>query len=79
MKRRIIKDDNGRPTGVFIPIEQWERIKSMYPNIENTDDDLQQLRKDLLDERLEQIKNDPSCLRAVEELYEILDKRADEL
>ena len=79
MKTQIIKDDNGRPTGAFIPIEQWEHLKSIYPDIEKADDDLPQWQMDLLDERLEQIKNDPSCLRPIEELYALLDKRADEL
>ncbi len=35
MKTQIIQDHNGIPTGVFIPIEDWERIKELYPNIEH--------------------------------------------
>jgi hypothetical protein len=27
MKTQIIKDINGKPSGVFIPIEDWENIK----------------------------------------------------
>jgi hypothetical protein len=27
MKAQIIQDNNGLPTGVFIPIEDWENIK----------------------------------------------------
>lgn len=53
MKTQIIKDDNGRSTEVFIPIEQWEHLKSVYPNLEKTDYDLQQWQNNLLDERLE--------------------------
>ena len=72
MKTQIIKDDNGRPTGVFIPIEQWEHLKSMYPNIEKEEDDLPQWQKDLLDERLTDINN-PDKIEAIEEFYKALD------
>ena len=37
MKTQIIQDHNGLPTGVFIPIEDWEIIKNEYPNIESTE------------------------------------------
>ena len=51
----------------------------MYPNIENEDDDLPQWQKDLLDERLEQMKNGLSCLRPIQELYNFLDEDIDEV
>ena len=44
MKTQIIKDDNGRSIEVFIPIEQWEHLKIVYPNLEKTDYDLQQCK-----------------------------------
>ncbi len=72
MKTQIIKDANGRPTGVFIPIEQWKHIKSMYPNIENTDDELPQWQKDLLDERIADLDN-PDRIEPIEEFYKALD------
>ena len=72
MKTQIIKDDNGRPTGVFIPIEQWERLKSMYPNIEKEDDDLPQWQKELLDLRLADINN-PDKIENIAEFYKVLD------
>ena len=72
MKTQIIKDDNGRPTGVFIPIEQWERLKSMYPNIEKEDDDLPQWQKELLDLRLADINN-PDKIENIAEFYKALD------
>lgn len=34
MKTQIIEDRNGMPTGVFIPIEDWENIKRKYPEID---------------------------------------------
>ncbi|MBS9766940.1 MAG: addiction module component CHP02574 family protein [Flavobacteriaceae bacterium] len=33
MRTQIIQDHNGVPTGVFIPMRDWEEIKAKYPNI----------------------------------------------
>lgn len=52
MKTQIIKDYNGLPTGVFIPIQDWENLKKHYPNIEKVDEELPQWQKNLLDARL---------------------------
>lgn len=35
MKTQIIQDHKGTPTGVFIPIKDWEKIKKQYPGIES--------------------------------------------
>ncbi len=35
MKAQIIQDHNGIPTGVFIPIQDWEAIKKKYPDIDD--------------------------------------------
>lgn len=34
MSALIIQGDNGKPAGVFIPIEDWEIMKTQYKNIE---------------------------------------------
>ena len=56
MRTQIIQDHNGLPTGVFIPIEDWENIKKSYPNIEKVDDDIPQWQKDIVLERVSQPK-----------------------
>lgn len=38
MKTQIIQDHNGLPTGVFIPIKEWEQMKKKYPDIDDSDD-----------------------------------------
>ncbi len=30
MRTQIIEDHNGIPTGIFIPIEDWEKMKKKY-------------------------------------------------
>lgn len=76
MKTQIIQDHNGLPTGVFIPIEDWENIKKQYPGIETMDSDLPQWQKDILDSRLADMKN-PGKTKPVDLLYKILDGKYD--
>jgi PHD/YefM family antitoxin component YafN of YafNO toxin-antitoxin module len=34
MSALIIQGDNGKPAGVFIPIKDWEIMKTQYKNLE---------------------------------------------
>lgn len=72
MKTQILQDYNGLPTGVFIPIEDWENIKKHYPTIENIDQELLQWQKDILDIRLADLNN-PDKLESIDELFKVLD------
>jgi hypothetical protein len=35
MSLQIIKGENGKPTGVFIPINDWEIMKQEYQNLKS--------------------------------------------
>lgn len=72
MKTQILQDNNGIPTGVFIPIEEWENIKKNYPNIEKVNNDIPQWQKDILDVRLADLNN-PDKFESIEELFKVLD------
>jgi hypothetical protein len=73
MRTQIIQDHNGLPTGVFIPIEDWENIKKSYPSIENLDEDLPQWQKDIIDTRLADLNN-PHKFKSIELLFDVLDE-----
>jgi hypothetical protein len=73
MRPQIIQDQNGKTTGVFITIEDWENIKRKYPNIEKADDDLPQWQKEIIDARLLDLKN-PQKLKPIEHLFDVLDE-----
>lgn len=72
MKTQILQDNNGIPTGVFIPIEEWENIKKNYPNIEKVNNDIPKWQKDILDVRLADLNN-PDKFESIEELFKVLD------
>ena len=68
MSLQIIQDGKGKNTGVFIPMEEWSIIKSQYPDIENTNLDLDQWEKDLIDSRLDVIEENPNRIKSGENL-----------
>ena len=61
MKPQILKHKDGNSTGVYISIEDWKLIKSIYPEIEE-DMVLSKHEKEFIDQRLLLIKNNPERL-----------------
>ena len=72
MSLQIIQGGNGKPKGVFIPINDWENIKRNYPNIEKINNEIPQWQKDILDVRLSDLNN-PDKFEPIEELFKVLD------
>ena len=72
LDRQILKDQQGVPMGVFIPIQSWNDLIFQYPEIEAMDTDLPQWEKDFIDERLEIMEKYPERLKPIENLFEIL-------
>jgi hypothetical protein len=68
MKTQLVQDHNGKPTGVFIPIKDWELIKKKFPSIEKIDEDIPQWHKAILDERLNDKKEPIDALQMVENI-----------
>jgi hypothetical protein len=57
MHLQIIQDSTGKEAGVFIPIDDWNKIKYNYPDIDTISDELPQWQKDTLDAELQHIVN----------------------
>lgn len=73
MKTQIIENKDGTVVGVFVPIEDWNIMKQRFPNLENSEDDLPQWQKELLDARLADVNNTEMIL-PLEDLLYILDE-----
>ncbi|MBK9564814.1 MAG: hypothetical protein WAT22_18935 [Saprospiraceae bacterium] len=57
MNVQYITDDTGKTTGVFIPISDWNRLKSKYVEI-NEETTIPEFHKDIVRNRMaEYIKN----------------------
>ena len=70
--KQILKDQQGVPMGVFIPIQSWNDLTFQYPEIETLDADLPQWEKDFIDKRLDMAQEYPERLKPVEMLFETL-------
>ena len=72
LERQILKDTQGMPMGVFIPMQAWENLTLQYPEIEAFDGEIPQWEKDFIDKRLDMAQNHPERLKPIEKLFEIL-------
>lgn len=72
MIAQLIQDNEGKTTGVFITIEDWEQIKKTYPDIETFDYELPQWQKDILDERIKDLDK-PEMLRPISDIFDFID------
>lgn len=72
MKLQVVRDDQGKDIGVFIPMNDWVLIKDNYPDIEVIDQDLPPWEKDLIDQRLEATRKNPKRVRPGKELLQEL-------
>jgi len=59
MKLQYISDDKGQTTGVFIPINEWNELKSKYKDIEQEEIGVPGWHKDLVLKRLEDYMQNP--------------------
>jgi len=59
MNLQYISDSKGQTTGVFIPINEWNDLKSKYKDIEKEDIDIQEWHKDLVRQRLDDYRKNP--------------------
>lgn len=70
MNLQFIHDTKGNTTGVFIPIEEWQGLKSKYSDLQNeeilSETDLHSWQKEIIDVRLKDYDADPNGVIAFE-------------
>ncbi len=59
MNLQYISDSKGQTTGVFIPINEWNDLKSKYKDIERENIDIPEWHKDLMRKRLDDYRKNP--------------------
>lgn len=74
METQIIENSKGKK-GIFIPIEYWEEIKAIYPEIESLGENLHQWEKDFIDKRLEMIADNPTRIKPIGNLFTELKRK----
>ncbi|MDT8394663.1 MAG: addiction module protein [Bacteroidales bacterium] len=59
MNLQYISDSKGQTTGVFIPINEWNNLKSKYKGIEQEELDIPEWHIKLVQQRLEDYRKNP--------------------
>ena len=61
MTLQFITDSNGKTTGVYIPIEEWNKFKKTYPDIDTASGDFEvpEWQKEIVRKRIEEGKKNP--------------------
>ena len=72
LDKQVLKDQQGMPMGVFIPMRAWKSLIFQYPDIETLNNDIPQWEKDFIDQRLDMAQRHPERLKSVEMLLETL-------
>jgi len=62
MNLQYILDNNGKTTGVFIPIQEWLSFKKKFKDTDLDTSEIPQTHKDELDRRVEMIESGKSKL-----------------
>ncbi len=70
MNVQIIQDEQGKSTGVYIPISEWEIIKADYPELNESQISIPQWEKEIVLNRIQEIKNNPSILLSIDSFFD---------
>ncbi len=69
MSLQFIQDNKGQTTGVFIPIQEWNKLKDKYRGLEAEELNIPDWHLAEIDKRLEDYKNNPG--QALDFAFEI--------
>lgn len=69
MKLQVLRDDNGKPTGVFIPIAEWNKLREKFDLSEIPESQILEVR-----ERLEDYHKNPNQALDFGEVMDDLEK-----
>ena len=67
MNLQYITDAEGKTTGVFIPIQDWEKLLEKYSDIEDEFGNIPDWHKDIVRKRLADYKNKKANMLDFEE------------
>lgn len=70
MNLQFISDNKGNTTAVFIPIQEWERLKRKFKELENEEPqpgDIPEWQKEIVRERLKAYKENPDDVIELDE------------
>jgi hypothetical protein len=76
MSVQYISDDQGNTTGVFIPIQDWNKLKSKFNGLEEEEFELPMWQKNELNDRMAEYERNPSNTTSFQDAMDDLEKDA---
>jgi len=77
MSLQYLSDETGHVIAVQLPIEEWEQLKSKYPDLEAPAYVIPSWHKELIDSRLQAINENPDCVLPIDSLIEELGREVE--
>jgi hypothetical protein len=74
MRLQYISDSDGQTTGVFIPINEWNNLKTKYKGIEHEEVDVPEWHKKTVQERLNDYRKNPNSAMDFDSALNDIDK-----
>jgi hypothetical protein len=74
MSLQYLSNEKGQIVAVQVPIKEWELLKSKYPDLNDADIALPDWQKELIDNRLNAIKENPGRVFSIDSLITELDR-----
>ena len=78
MTLQFIHDNKGNTTGVFMPIEEWQTLKTKYNELQKEEAkntlELASWQKQIIDERLSDYYNDPTDVTDFDKTIDDIEK-----
>ncbi len=74
MNLQYISDSKGQTTGVFIPINEWNNLKSKYKGIEQEEIDIPEWHRELVRQRLDDYRKNPASALDFESTLDEIEK-----
>lgn len=74
MSVQYISDDHGKTTGVFIPIQDWNKLKNKFIGLEEEEFELPSWQKNELNDRMAEYERNPSNTTSFQEAMDDLEK-----
>lgn len=71
---QYISDSTGKTTGVFIPIDEWIDLKKKYQGIDQEETEVPQWQKEIVIQRLEAFRSNPSSALDFEDAIDDIEK-----
>jgi len=74
MNLQYISDSKGKTTGVFIPIQEWNKLKVKYKGIEQENSNIPAWHEDVVRKRMEDYKQNPEQVLDFDQAIDDIEK-----